>query len=78
MTEQDYDLRKKEIDNKNVLDRERLVMDKIDLLENLLTASKPDASGAFRGSDTVYVPVLSQENAEIVEEQIMKLIKKIC
>lgn len=72
----DQEIKQIELNHKLAMDGQRLLMDKVDLLENLLTALKPGQK-AF-GDETVYVPALSEDNADIVEREIMKLIKKIC
>jgi len=69
--------RTKEFEERLAIEKEELIMGKIELLQDLLSASKPDPNVEF-GSETKYIPILSEINAERVENEIMKLIKKIC
>lgn len=73
----DIDLRQKEFEHKSVMDRERLTMDKIDLLLSALALEKP-VRPPYQVSETVYEPALSEDSLDMIENQLIKLIKKIC
>jgi len=54
-----------------------MVIEKIKVLNNLITSSLPDENQAQYGEYTKYVPALPTKEREIITKKIMELIKEL-
>lgn len=72
------EFKEKELQHKSKTDEEKVLIEKITSLGQLISEIVPMEPVGYSPSETIYVPALSAHARDVIEAQILKLVKKIC
>lgn len=74
----ELELKEKEFKHRSEADTKKAKLDKIRLLSDVMTETLPLPSNGFgNGGDTIWVPAMSEENREEIQDKIMQLIREL-